>query len=62
MDAARAMAAIGGAVAAASAAAPQTFVRAFGIPPREVTGAATLGWRRGPALDAIGAWARAELA
>lgn len=39
------MAAIGGAVAAGSALAPRRFLRLFGVPETEVTGAAVLGWR-----------------
>jgi hypothetical protein len=39
------MAGIGGAVAVAAGASPRTFLRPFGIAPREVTGAAAFGWR-----------------
>lgn len=39
------MAAIGGSVAVASALAPRQFLRVFGIPGEEVTGAAVFGWR-----------------
>ena len=39
------MAAVGGSVAAASAVSPRLFLRAFGIPAAEVTGAAAFGWR-----------------
>ena len=39
------MAAIAGGVAMASAVSPRTFLRIFGVPPEEVTGAAELGWR-----------------
>lgn len=56
---ARAMAAIGATVAAVSALAPRPFLRAFGIAPAEVTGAAAFGWRlfavRTAALSAL-AW------
>jgi len=41
----QAMAAIAGTVAAASALSPRTLLRAFGIAPAEVTGAAAFGWR-----------------
>lgn len=41
----RAMAAIGLAVAALSGLAPRTFARAYGIPPREMTGAGAFAWR-----------------
>lgn len=41
----RAMAAIGGTVSVLTAIAPRTFLRPFGIPPEEVTGAAAFGWR-----------------
>jgi hypothetical protein len=43
--AARGMAAIGASVAAGTAVAPRAFLRAFGVPPAEVTGAAEFGWR-----------------
>lgn len=43
--AAKGMAGIGAGVAVASAVAPRTFLRLFGIAPREVTGAAAFGWR-----------------
>ena len=53
------MAAIGGAVAIGSAVAPRVFLRAFGVPEAEVTGAAVLGWRlmavRTAALSALAA-------
>ena len=39
------MAALAGGVAVASAISPRAFLRAFGIAPREVTGAAAFGWR-----------------
>lgn len=39
------MAVLAGAVSVASAASPRAFLRAFGIAPREVTGAAAFGWR-----------------
>lgn len=39
------MAAIGASVAGASALSPRAFLRAFGIDPAEVTGAAAFGWR-----------------
>ena len=39
------MAAIGGAVAIGSALSPRTFLKPFGIPAAEVTGAAAFGWR-----------------
>lgn len=39
------MAAIGGGVALASALSPKSFLRIFGIPPEDVTGAASFGWR-----------------
>lgn len=41
----RAMAGIALGVAAGAAFAPRPFLRVFGIPPEEVTGAATFGWR-----------------
>lgn len=41
----RGMAAIGAGVSVASAVAPARFLRAFGVPREDVTGAATLGWR-----------------
>jgi hypothetical protein len=40
-----AMAAIGGAVATGMAVSPRAFLRPFGVPPEEVTGAGALGWR-----------------
>ena len=43
--AARGMAGIGAAVAMASVASPRRFLRLFGIPGHEVSGAAALGWR-----------------
>ena len=43
--AARGMAAIGVGVAVGSALSPRTFLRAFGVAPHEVTGAAEFGWR-----------------
>jgi hypothetical protein len=43
--AARAMALIGLSVAAGGALAPKPFLRAFGVDPAEVTGAAEFGWR-----------------
>lgn len=39
------MAAIGATVSIASALAPRPFLRLFGVPPAEVTGAGVLGWR-----------------
>ena len=41
----RGMAAIGGTVAVLTAISPRTFLRPFGIPPEQVTGAAAFGWR-----------------
>jgi hypothetical protein len=41
----KAMAAIGAAVASAAAVSPRHFLRPFGVPEEEVTGAAELGWR-----------------
>lgn len=43
--AARGMSSIGFAVALASAASPDNFLRVFGVPGRDVTGAAAFGWR-----------------
>lgn len=45
MDPAKGMAAIGGTVALGSAVAPKAFLRPFGIPAEDVTGAAEFGWR-----------------
>ena len=39
------MAAIGTTVAVGSAVSPRAFLRPFGVPPHDVTGAAALGWR-----------------
>lgn len=44
-QAARGMAAIGLGAALGSALAPRPFLRVFGIPGEEVTGAAVFGWR-----------------
>lgn len=41
----KAMAAIGGTVSVASTVAPRQFLRLFGLPASEATGASTLGWR-----------------
>lgn len=41
----RAMAGIGGSVAIGSAVSPRAFLRIFGIPAGQVTGAAAFGWR-----------------
>ena len=43
--AARAMTGLGGAVSIAAAVSPRALLAAFGIAPREVTGAAAFGWR-----------------
>jgi len=43
--AARGMAAIGAVVSAGVAISPRTFLRPFGIPAEEITGAGALGWR-----------------
>ncbi len=43
--AARGMAAIGATVAAGAGLAQRSFLRLFGIDPRDVTGAGAFGWR-----------------
>lgn len=41
----RGMAAIGATVSVAATVAPRTFFAVFGLPPRDATGGARLGWR-----------------